>query len=101
MVVWIFILETFELLECMKIGRGLVCQDKALCSSTSQDEQIVVESTYMTTICVKNREIYHYSKYMWSEHLKIDVKTDLFGHNMGTLEKEVKSYTFEKVSGSS
>ena len=42
-----------------------------------------------------------YAGYVQSEHLKIDVKTDLFGHNMGTVEKEVKSYTFDKASGSS
>jgi len=42
-----------------------------------------------------------YAGYVQSEHLKIDVKTDLFGHNMGTVEKKVKSYTFKKASGSS
>jgi len=42
-----------------------------------------------------------YAGYVESEHLKIDVQTDLFGHNTGTVEKKVQRYTFEKVPGRS
>jgi hypothetical protein len=36
-----------------------------------------------------------HARFVQSEHLKIDVKTNLFGHNTGTVEKVVKSYEFE------
>lgn len=42
-----------------------------------------------------------YAGFVQSEHLKIDVKTDLFGHNTGTVEKVVKSYEFENSVKSS
>ena len=42
-----------------------------------------------------------YAGFVQSEHLKIDVKTNLFGHNMGTVEKQVKSYAFDKSFRSS
>lgn len=38
-----------------------------------------------------------YAGFVQSEHIKIDVKTDLFGHNMGILEENIKSYGFDDV----
>lgn len=41
-----------------------------------------------------------YAGYIKSEHLRIDVDTDLFGHNMGTQDKEESDDNQEETSGS-